>query len=563
MITLSKVPSSYSTDPATDMPMPNDLSECIEFGFTPDSGDGISTPGTPATVDIDMTATLTVPADGTSMVIWGHTFSVDNAAGVNTANTFLCTTDAATTANNFLQMLASNIYFINATVSYWTSGGAGQRRVNIDWKGCREQPNFTGASMDFSAFAGTGITGTSANGTTPVYVEGIYMEVRLLKYSNPNASFLPITRFETLRPKVGCNSIAESLIDYVRNIRRTLFTQLPDLSATAEILPTVDTLISRYKIEYGWIFRDENCQPQSGTYKTSGEILVCNAAFDVSEPYGMRWYWHNAPGGLPTETGGYQYFLTNQPKKMRICRNSYAWLWLLEGDYQSGASAPKRTLHFSVTKKDGTVVAAYDDYNICQWHQVLNFNVSPLRAGHVTGVQVADIDKYDVWVSYANASGIPGGVYSETLTYIIDDSCGTCTDAYFLTPPGGIGTLMVDVIEKEVNQTGTEICLDVPCGTSREERARYGGRSLGNVRAWKEITVRARVNYTEEAIAYFESFKASPERWIRVKSGTGYIAIRFNIDPGGIRIFRDGENVELIAKGNLIDIPLQSAKNLS
>lgn len=562
MLTVTKTPDSYTTAPGSTINPPDSIDQCLEFGLTPDDADGIGTPGTVATVDVDFTGTLTVPADGTSMVIWGHTFSVDNAAGVNTANTFLFTTNNLETAENFMAMIRANIYFIQATVSYRT-GNSGSWRINIDWRECREQPNFSGASMDFSEFAGTGVTGAYANGTSPVYVDGYLINVRLHKYFSYLAGFAPITDFQAIRPILSCNTASQSAIDFRRDIARTLYTPLPAMTPTAEVAFTEDNILGRYKIEHGWSFRDANCQPQSGTYALSGEILCINAAFPLQEPYGIRSYWENSPGGLPAENNGNQFFLTNQPKRMTVCQNSFLWLWLLNGDYPSTASYPKFGLRFVVNKKVGAQSTHDVLYNKCSWWQCMNFNVSVARAATLASTTADNITSYTVTVYHVDNADAFQSQFSETLTYVIEDICANCVDVYFLTPPGGYGTLVADLIEREVSQTATEICLDVPCGLSRSERAAVGGRVYGNIRAFEEMTIRARMSYSAEHVAYFAAFKASPERFIRVASGTGYIAMRFNVDTGGVRIFRDGEYIDLIAKGSLVDIPLQTAKNLS
>lgn len=561
-ITLSLTPESYTTAPGTTINPPDSIDKCLEFGLTPDGTDAIGTTGSVATVDIDLVGTLTVKPDGTQMIIWGHTFEVNNAIGHNTATSFMMSTDGATTRDNILQMLGSNIYFIQATVRYYT-GSPGNWRVNIDWRECREQPNFSGAGMDFSAFAGSGLSGAYANGITPVYVDGYLMNVRLHKYQSSLGGFGPVTEFEAIRPILGCNNASTSKIDYRRDIARLIFTPLPELTPTAEIPATEDTLLGRFKIEYGWTYRDAQCQPQSGTYAFSGEILALNAAFPLQEPYGVRSFYENFPGGLPPQNNGDQWFLTNQPKTMAVCRSSFIWLWLLNGDYPELFANPKFILRFVVNKKTGSPVTTDVVYDACSWWQCMNFNVSVARAASLASTTVDNIVSYSVSVLHANASGVPAGTFSETLTYYVEDICANCTDVYFLTPAGGYGTLVADVIEREVTQTATEICLDVPCGISRSEQAKIGGRVYGNIRSYEEMTIRARASHTPEHVAYFAAFKASPERFVRVASGPDYIAMRFNVDTGGVKIYKDGEYIDLIAKGNLVDIPLQTAKNLS
>jgi hypothetical protein len=384
------------------------------------------------------------------------------------------------------------------------------------------------------------------------------MLARLLKFSG--GSFLPVTAFEAIPPKAACTFAYQSIIDYGRDIKRLLRTPLPAMSSSSEIAFTDQSMINRFKIEYGTSFRDANCQPQSGTFATSGEILVLNAAFPLEEPYGIRWFYENADGGLPSEANGDQYFLTNQPKAMEVWPSSFLWLWLLNGDYLSGSSSPKYGLRFYVKKTDGTDSTHEVFYTRCSWYQVNNFNVSVARAAALAGVPATSIEYYEVGVYFANSSDFITGSFSETLRFVVATQCASPADAYFVTPPGGFGTLVCEIVEKEVVQTGTEICLDVQCSSSRSDIARSGGRSYANVRSYDQVTIRARASYTEEQVNYFRAFKASPERYLRVASGSGYIAKRFNVEFGSVRIFKDGEFVELLASGSLNDIPTQTSQ---
>lgn len=557
MATITKTPTSYSIDPGNVIEAPNTIDECLEFGITPSMSEVYSVQGTVAVVDIDFAASLTVPADGTGMLIWGHRFEVNNAAGAETSNTFRFVSDPDQTHQFFMAMLNANAFFIKNVVIYRT--GVNPYRVNIDWVGCGERPNFNSANMDFSEFAGTGVTGSYANGTNGTPVDGFIMQTRLLMYSG--GSFLPVTAFEAIRPTTSCSFAYQSTIDYGRDIRRLLRTPLPAMLSTNEIASTDQGIINRFKIEYGTTYRDGNCQPQSGTFKKSGEILVLNAAFPLEEPYGIRWFYENADGGLPSEANGVQWFLTNQPKAMDVCPTSFLWLWFLNGDYTSMSPFPKYGLRFYVKKTDGTDSTHDVFYNRCLWFQCNNFNVSVARAASLAGVPATSIEYYEVTVHLANSSNIISGSLSETLRFVISTQCANCTDAYFLTPPGGFGTLVCDVIEKEVTQTGTEICLDTLCASTRSDIARNGGRYYANVRSYDQVTIRARSSFTDEHVNYFRAFKASPERYLRVSSGSGYIAKRFNVEFGSVRIFKDGEFVELVASGYLSDIPIQTSQH--
>ncbi len=385
--------------------------------------------------------------------------------------------------------------------------------------------------------------------------------MQLLKYLD--GFFQPITPVKSLQVKAGCAEVEESCVDFMKVARATLFTPMPDLTNSSEIDPTTPTMTGRFQLKYGWTYR-EDCQAKSGTAMRSGQVLVINAAFEETETYGMRRYWYDHPDGYPAGQS-YSEFLTNQPKALKLAADSKAWVWLLNNWADAFPDLDKLLLRFVIYKIGTVGVFSIHtiEYTPCEWYEVMNFNVSPGRVFALeAGVSVTTLDWYEVQVVGIDAANDPLFNASEYLRYALDPQCSAdSTDVYFVTPPGGIGTLLVEVTDKELEQSGVEICLDTPCTADREEKAKYGGRHMVNQRSFERITVRAIVNHDAQNKAYFRSFKASPQRWIRVTQSDGtFMARKFIVEPGGVKIFRVGENIELVATGYTADIPMQAAK---
>ena len=130
--------------------------------------------------------------------------------------------------------------------------------------------------------------------------------------------------------------------------------------------------------------------------------------------------------------------------------------------------------------------------------------------------------------------------------------------------------MLCDIVERSVIQEAQEICLDVPVAASRQDELRYGGYMQNQIKNFETVTLRCRRNYTDEDVEYFKSLKASPERWIRVAEtgidGSGalynYIAKRLLVDPGGVRIFQEGDHIELVITGKIgNEIKVQNPRN--
>lgn len=548
------------TSAPSEYPIPVPVSDCLQWCFQPDDEDVVTEAGTFAQIEVDFSAVPVIPANGTEFTLWGHLFTIDDSVPY-TQDSFEVTALGSTTGSNFRRMLQAHFFFSSDTNVH---AGGDLSIALIDWLTCGEQDNFTGISMDVVALEDTGATVTVTNGTTPVYVDGYMIQVRLFKYSNegsPAAGMQPITLFKGINPMLNCDSVDAACIDFMRDAKRTLFTPMPDLSVSSEISPDLDTMVGLFKVQYGWTYRDENCTPKSGFYDFTEDVLVMDTVFAVEESLMMQRYIYDHPSLAAASPQ----FLTNQPTYNALGHNSFAWFWL-SGCYGSLYPTVTRIrLRFNIFYLNGTTASVLVDYDPILEYQVHCFNVSPGRLLSLFSlVNLTTVSHYFVRAEAWDDTNLIDTVGWE-IYMAIEQACENLTDVYFKTPPGGIGTLLCEIIEKETVQEGTEICLNIPCSTTRTEKAKYSGRMLTNIRAYEKITLRARRNFQEQEVAYFASLKASPERWVQIEEtgiGGTWIAKRLLVDTGGIRIFQTAEYIELTITGSLADIPLQSPRKV-
>lgn len=550
MITLTTYPSTAGGDLVGGFPIP--VSDCLQWCMEPDDADVVETSGSGAFVQIVFPNTFSVPSDGTTFKIWGHTFTF-NGSFDYTATSFDADGEANPARNNFARMIEANLFFRRAVVV----NRVGSNTALISWLNCEPQANFTGSNLVLTAFTSFGATVTSAQGVSPVYVPGYKMTVQLMKLigNTGNNAWRAISALAGLEVKKTCGGADAMCVNLMGEARKTLFTPMPDLTDESEIDPQVQTMMGRFSLAYGWVYRSEDCQTQTGTIRRSDEALVINSAFPSEDPDGILPHWYDLAGVTPIK------FLTNQPETLSVAPDSKAWLWLTCNWLVDLPTFAGLRLRFVVYEVGGGGDIFTVDYQPCEWWQVKHFNVSVGRVLTLSGLTIAELESYWVQVIPITSSGTPVHVGTEYLKYKVDKQCENTTDVYFVTPPGGIGTMLVQIMDEEIEQTGNEICMDIPCGTSLSEISKYGGRSLSNIRAFERVTVRAVDDENDESVAYFKSFKASTERWIRVASGTdGWAAKKFIPETGGIKVFQQGGRIELIATGYLADIPLQSPK---
>lgn len=537
----------------------NPVSGCLKWVLQPDNNDVVTTPGSAASIVVAFPFTPTVPANGTEFVLWGHTFTVDDTTDF-TSTSFKVTTNPFQTALYFKSMLEANIFFRRATLIVLS--GSFNEIVTVNWRECREQSSFGGASMDVAGLESTGATVTVTNGVSPVYVDGYKLIVRLLRVESSGIEWTEMTKLEGIEPARICSGSGPVSVDFMSDARRSLYPRLPELSPTSYIAPGAGGAFTKYhqsgffgafQLEYGWVYR-ENCLPKSGTLMKSDRVYVANMAFPIEDIYNVRRYWPDHPDGLPPGQSNID-FLTTIPAKSRVCGDTFLWLWFVN-TFAGGASA--FTAKFTVV--DLSDVATVHNFTLPHPSEVLQtFNASPGFLAAQFAIDLADVKLYRVYVEGDN--GAPFVATSE-LTFVLDsDCCETHTDGYFLTPAGGIGTIVFEETEFETVQDGTEICIDVPCGVDPVFGSKHGGRTLSALRAYDKRTFTARHPFTEQNQRWFADFKRSPHRWIRVNiPGTSgqYIAKKFIPETGGVRIYRDGENLELAVTGYFADIPVQS-----
>jgi hypothetical protein len=150
----------------------------------------------------------------------------------------------------------------------------------------------------------------------------------------------------------------------------------------------------------------------------------------------------------------------------------------------------------------------------------------------------------------------------ETLTYIFNTGCSDeqeTTDLYFVTSPGGIGTLPMEVRSVEMVQEGNENDFGDNCSTDTHIRASTGGQTLTVTRNYKSLTMATIVDHSPEIERFFSDMRKSPQRWVRVSDNAGgWIARKFLVDTGGIEVRRTGETVELIVSGKFLNETSQS-----
>ncbi len=566
MITILTEPQNTPVDAIASVDpkgVPVPVSDCFTWCLQLDDADAVTTAGSSATVVVSFPNSTSVVSPGTPFKIWGYDFTVNNSVAF-TSNTFKTTTLGRTTASNFVGMIRGNLFFGRATTVAVVDTGSGYI-VTITWNECRAQANFTDAAMNFLGITAAGAAASYNNGISPVYVDGVKVVTQLI-YNNDLNTPLSVSEFEGHEVDRLCDSVAPVCINYRTDIEGQLYTILPELSIDSftSMEDNAQSLMKVFQLNYGWIYR-ENCVAKSGTFMRSAYVVGINAAFPINDPYGMRRYWFNHPDGFP-EGQTLQKFLTSQPSGIRICENSYSWLWLTNNFSETFGASYKLVASFNVYFEgdlvggtDFVIMDSSTDPNL--WFYPICFNTSPGHVSDITGVSFYDY--YTVRVILTDLGGEPIASVTELMKYVkIGCDCNKVTDVYFLTPQGGYSTLLVDVINTSVTREGTEVNLYVPCGWDFDKQNKQGGRTLVNLINYETRTIRASaLSNNKESINWFQDFILSPVKFIKETNGEFDFARKIIIDPGTVEINTTGEFSGLTATIYLSDISVQNPAN--
>lgn len=578
MIAVTEEPFSIS-GLLVDTKPPVPLSDCWRWCLQPDDADVIETPGAQATVVITVPSTPTVPADGTAFKVWGYDFTVDSSSPYTSESFAVDTTPilgGVYTALNIGNMFLANLFFNRAVTI--TGDTDGPITVTLTWIECREQPRFSVDHMVFTGITAIGGSAVATNGTTPVYVEGYKIITNFGYYQDAAFTKLfPITKFSGIEPDKQCTDVGQVCVDFASDAQSMLYTELPELTSTSFItaIQCGRSLMRLFSIQYGWVYRD-GCIAKSGTIKKSDMVLGINAAFDINDPYSMRRYWYAHPAGYPNGQFVSDY-LTTQPKSIPLCADSFAWLWFLN-NWQDVFGAYNVRARFVLYKKGVSGAFEFIETEINNhatdghaWHQPINFNVSPRYVlDNAPTLTEETLDFYEVQVIGVTIPDDEVFDMTEYLRYVPGHCCDETTDIYFLTPAGGIGTILAEVEQRELVQDGQEISLQVDCGDTRSNRGRYGGRTLVSIRNYERITFRIDTPQTTDWERWLKHFRSSPQHWIKVLDETGFglgvpgepIAKKLIIQPDAAQIARSGGGIEFRCTGYLADIPTQKGTEL-
>lgn len=516
------------------------VTDCLRWELQPDAADVFDTVGTFATAVVTFPATIATPTP--NFVFWGYDFRITGILTPRFGGDYFSNTGiGTTTAGNFKSMLESNLFFRKA-VTVTIAGAV----VTVTWNKCGVQPSFTGTSMSYANLTGVGITIALTQGVQPIQKDGYKIVTQLLT-QQADSTFEAVTSEVSINPIINCDDTVATTVDYMSIAKGLVFTPMPDLTEASTIAQGLN-IVRAFRLRYGWIYRDD-CQPISGSFYETDTVFVINAAYQQSDILGIRRFAIESVAGLPAGQP-LPKFLTSQPANTKISKNSYCWLTLLCNTLDPTFTNIK--FRFAVTQKNGTFSVHFftiASLGLDKTWQPVTCNTSPAFVEDQFGISIDNIVFYSVTAAYyAGATIINNAV--EDKTYSVVTSCFELMDLYFLTPFGGIGTILATKEAREADQDLKEIETGSTCVGSFEDRAKYG-RTITTETTNSEVITFRSVQEDAEARDYFRDFKMSPQRWVQIQ-GTdgGYVPLKLSVSSGSVGIFAADSVVALQGTGS-------------
>ena len=530
-----------------DLTQPIPANRPVYWEIRPDSGDVFDSTGFRPYVEIVWPGSPTVPANGTPFTIWGYAFEVQSGTAF-TSNSFrVVSGNMAQTRDNFRNMLSSNFFFSRAV--YFSVTGVDANILTVLWNNCRAEENFGALGMDLTAIESTGATVTVENGISPVPVEGHKIVTALLRENLFLGTSEQITPYEGVDTVVDCAFAYPLLLDFQQQISELLYTNIPLLTANSYDIPFYTTMYQYFRLQYGWVYR-EDCTPVSGDFFQSGIVKVWNGMIEDNDVYGIRKYYMGATGGLPPGQT-YVKFLTNMPDDGMLLRfDSYAWLWFFvnKNELEPGATL-KVIVNFLLSTGVGGTYSD-DISNVGAEDGVLCVNASPMYV--VDNTVAADTNLVSYTVKIYAYDGPDFVQITEAKQFYTERQlqCSENVDVYFRNRLGGIDTLPVIITEHVSSQTGNELNFQRSPIATTVERMTLRGRTITGAVNQRRFVIRAKHNWSEQWVDFFEAFRISTVRHIQTTGEDGlHYARKIVIEPGNITIWKEGEFIELEASG--------------
>lgn len=498
-----------------DVDCPNPVTECLVWCV--DSDDFIIDEcDTPSNSVIDAPDAAGKAPDATEFTILNTTFTVDSGQPFTNTSFAYDLVSSVQTMENVINMITSN----QVSFGYIVTGNHYGTGFQITITAC--ECGF----IDPFVFDVTPLNWTSVetNPTNTLDLDDTYRYLIQLMCDDCT----PLTELMAYSPIYRNGASVPQCVDLSGFI--PLSTDPPEY----DLLRTIDIIDDATKdvyIRYGSRTVD-GCTVNYGQFATSDPVTVINSAFQINDPDKFTPYCFDGTFGVTK-------FLTTNPRR-EVCADEWVWLYYHSNvnkfygslvpkfvRYRKSGAAP---VDVPIGTKDGLYFIASGNNGI-----PLVLNVG---------------DSYTVQVF---ATIVGDFAISEEITFTVVDCCceGANNEIYFLDAPGGYSTMRFDCLKSiDIEQEGTEVCINIPCEGTFEEKLTTGGRSSG-VRDSKElITLYLNQPNCDEWLTFFKNFKASRHHYIRSLDTNGDEIIRkLFVPPSGVRIFEKGDLLQLTVSG--------------
>jgi len=514
-----------SPDPNLLHPVENCIQFCV--GFI----DVVTTAGQPASAQVNFQQNSPY-ATGLEFVFAGEKFTTGTDPGL----VDLSSNDQNVQAANFVEAVTNHPNFAGQVSAVITPGGV-TTIVVVTWDNVGQRQNHT---CDFSAFA-PNPEGPKGSGFSAEYVPGfefVYMVECLDDFARRSIAIHPqnspyVTDEVTGDVLNDCVSIHKALSKIVR-------TTIPNCdSGMAED----GTIWKDITIRYGHQQAADPCGVDKFPLQEAPTFRIWNGACNLEEGDGGGDYFVRGSGGTtPLFFDNVVKFLRSGPTTRQICLDACDWLWIhLNG--QTFEPITNYRVLYTFFAADGATIQS----NLVVMDGANRTNIIPSGTANAENAFAGTVpweivDRYTIQLSsFGNGASQD---YSETYTYQVCKGCCPKYNIYFLDTKGGYNFISFDKVDFiELTDTYEEICRDVTCGGTYNERLLQGDFRY-NSDSVKRISLQATsFPKNTQTQRLLEAFKQSDSKFIMFEDDQGgKNPRRILVEPGAVRIYqRDGK----------------------
>ena len=376
-------------------------------------------------------------------------------------------------------------------------------------------------------------------GVTPESPEGFKFVYQLLCLDENKEKPKPICPMQQRPVSVNEDGTPQPICLELQNeLSNQVYTEVPKCD---DGLIINEPMTKWVQLMYSYVERnpETNCGVVYAPFEYTDPLLIINQAINLEDGENAASLYR-----LEGNLGEIKFLTSRDTSDIRVCLGDCDWLFVPAFFNEFNAFPVTYSARYETFRSDGSQLASFAvPYDAEEG--VLQIPAGPqsiLSAYFPAGATFnPDMCRYTIQLNIIFAG--TETPYSEVATFRVDQNCCCDTNIFYLDPKGGYSRMGFECIENQnFVDTGTEVCLDVPCGDYESEM--MSGKSRVDSEGYTTMTlVTPKMKKTDATMCELRAFKSSEKKYyIFTDKQGGKTNRRVTTVPGTTRIMeKDGK----------------------